>query len=113
MPGILNWAIKGCLEWQRIGLCDPPEVVAAIKEYRSEMDVFSQFIDERCVKNDDAKVTAALIYGEYKMWAAHEGIGIPMTKTAFGKKMTAEGYQKKRDENGNIYLGIRLASHVF
>jgi putative DNA primase/helicase len=30
--GILAWAVRSCLEWQKIGLCPPPEVLAATKE---------------------------------------------------------------------------------
>ena len=28
-PGILQWAIDGCLEWQQDGLAAPPAVVSA------------------------------------------------------------------------------------
>ena len=31
-PGILRWAIDGCLEWQRVGLAPPPAVVEATAE---------------------------------------------------------------------------------
>ena len=36
LPGILNWAIKGCLAWQKDGLGVPEEVKAATDEYRKE-----------------------------------------------------------------------------
>ncbi len=50
-PGILNWAVQGCLEWQRIGgLGTPPDVIKAGKEYRDENDIFGQFLDERTEK---------------------------------------------------------------
>jgi len=37
--GILNWAIKGWLEWQKNGLGIPVEVTEATNEYRNEMDL--------------------------------------------------------------------------
>src|SRR4051812_41019570 len=37
-PGILAWAIAGCLEWQRIGLAPPCAVVDATKEYLEAED---------------------------------------------------------------------------
>jgi putative DNA primase/helicase len=33
-PDILHWMIRGCLEWQRIGLNPPAVVLEASKEYR-------------------------------------------------------------------------------
>jgi len=35
-PGILNWAVQGCLEWQRDGLGVPQEVVEATRGYEAE-----------------------------------------------------------------------------
>jgi len=36
LSGILNWAIEGCLEWQRDGMQEPEIVSEATKEYRTE-----------------------------------------------------------------------------
>jgi putative DNA primase/helicase len=37
-PGILAWAVQGCLEWQTSGLGIPKEVEQATEEYRADMD---------------------------------------------------------------------------
>ena len=37
-PGILNWALEGCLKWGEEGLGLPPAVREATAEYRTEMD---------------------------------------------------------------------------
>ena len=39
--GIFNWALEGCLEWQREGLGEPEEVRLATEEYREDMDTFA------------------------------------------------------------------------
>ncbi len=36
LPGILNWAIKGCLEWQKSGLQPPQNILTAVAEYKSD-----------------------------------------------------------------------------
>ena len=46
LPGILNWALSGCLEWQETGLGEPPIVQEATAGYRNEMDVVGQFLEE-------------------------------------------------------------------
>ncbi len=33
LPGILSWAVEGCLEWQKNGLRPPPEVIAEVEQY--------------------------------------------------------------------------------
>ena len=43
LPGILNWAIQGCLLWQSEGLQPPASVAASVREYRSEMDTVIAF----------------------------------------------------------------------
>src|SRR5581483_6851438 len=47
--GILNWAIKGCLDWQRNGLGVPEEVVNATRDYEAEQDTFAMFLEDECV----------------------------------------------------------------
>ncbi len=55
--GILNWLIEGCLEWQRIGLNEPPEVLARTAAYRSEEDILGQFAaDVGLVFGDDLEI---------------------------------------------------------
>jgi putative DNA primase/helicase len=48
LPGILNWAIEGLRAYLKEGLNPPPAVLDATKEYRQDMDVVEQWIDERC-----------------------------------------------------------------
>ncbi len=47
-PAILNWAIAGCLEWQRGGLDPPAAVVEATAEYFAEEDAVGRWLEERC-----------------------------------------------------------------
>ena len=37
--------IEGCLDWQRDGLDEPSDVLAATSEYRVAEDVFQRFAD--------------------------------------------------------------------
>lgn len=41
LPGILVWAVDGCLKWLKNGLSIPDEVTAATAAYKGEMDVIS------------------------------------------------------------------------
>jgi putative DNA primase/helicase len=46
LPGILRWAVEGCLEWRDKGLVEPESVKRATLDYRSTQDVCSRFADD-------------------------------------------------------------------
>lgn len=103
LPGILAWAVDGCLLWQREGLKPPAVVVEASKEYKSEMDVLSSFLEECC--EDGGEVSAGDLYKTYSTWAK-EGNEYDMSSTKFGREMQKR-YQKRR-ANGFFYIGLHL-----
>ena len=45
-PGILAWAVRGCLKWQREGLGEPDVVRSATKGWQQEMDHLKRFVAE-------------------------------------------------------------------
>ena len=51
LPGILAWAVRGCLAWQEAdSLREPAAVVEATQGYRDEMDTLAQFLEECCTQ---------------------------------------------------------------
>jgi P4 family phage/plasmid primase-like protien len=68
LPGILAWAVRGCLEWREHGLGEPDEVTNATNAYRSEMDVLAAFIEDECVVHEKARVQAAKLHEVYAAW---------------------------------------------
>ncbi len=44
LPGVLAWAVEGCLRWQEEGLQFPGAVVDATAEWRVENDQVSRFL---------------------------------------------------------------------
>lgn len=107
--GILAWAVRGCLDWQRNGLGLPKEVEAATEEYRSEMDVLGGFIAERIipVPGGQGRVRASDLYEAYKNWCKDTG-NFQMNQTNFGRKLNERGFRK--EEGRTVwYLGIQLS----
>lgn len=47
LPGILAWAVRGCLAWRRDGLGESKQVSQATAEYRREMDPLADNLDAR------------------------------------------------------------------
>jgi putative DNA primase/helicase len=48
LPGILAWAVRGCLAWQAEGLGLPRAVEQSTNEYRADEDLLGLFLDQRC-----------------------------------------------------------------
>jgi putative DNA primase/helicase len=106
LSGILNWALRGCLSWQAIGLQPPAKVQAATDAYREEMDVFGPFIRECCVIHRLAEVRANDLWTAYRSWCEENGLK-EQTQTKFGKYLNAKGTSVERS-NGIKRIGIGL-----
>lgn len=109
LPGILAWAVRGCLEWQKRGLAPPSSVTGATAAYRSEMDTFASFVDERCEVADEAAVGAGELYRAYRAWAELNGEK-PLSQRWFGLRLSERGFRTQRTKRERHWTGLRLAA---
>jgi putative DNA primase/helicase len=63
--GILAWAVRGCLEWQRRDLDEPQEVRQATQQHRREMDTIGRFISECCEVGAQFRQATSRLYCAY------------------------------------------------
>jgi len=108
LPGILAWMVRGCQEWQRVGLQEPEMVVEATENYRTEMDVLGDFLETCCVLRANASVLATPLYTAYRIWAEDNGERV-MSKRSFGMRLSERRFQKAKSNGIVIWLGIELA----
>jgi len=94
-PGILKWAVEGCILWQKEGLDKPEEVERATDSYRCEMDILGGFIADCCILNPLAKCKIADLYGEYEKWCS-ENREEPVTKRTFSSILQERGLKQAR-----------------
>ena len=99
LPGILKWAVDGCLLWQKEGLDLPDIVKEATSEYQFEMDVISSFLDACCVPVGE--IQASELYRAYRAWAQENGEYEGMSNTRFGREIA--GKFKKVKHSGVFY----------
>ena len=105
--GILNWMIKGCLDWQRFELSPPDAVLVRTRAYREEEDLVSNFIQEKCVVDRTEWVRFAELYEAYSNWCTDEG-EVPETATAFGRALNEKGFQPEVFKYMRGRTGLRL-----
>ncbi len=108
LPGILRWAVQGCLDWQRDGLGTPEEVRAATEEYRASMDVLGQFITECCLVGSNYQAETKDLYDAYKLWCV-QNREEPITLRKFGQDLTERTYTARPSHGKNWRLGIALS----
>src|SRR2546425_1849177 len=106
LPGILAWAVQGCLQWQRLGeLGEPDAVVEATAGYRKEMDDVGRFLAEACLLDQDYyKTQASVLLKAYHQWCGQTSL----TAKAFAQQLSDKGYIAKRANGGNFWQGIGL-----
>lgn len=92
LPGILAWAVEGCLEWQQGGLRPPEEIKAAIDEYRSSEDVFSQWVDECCIKGEYLTAPASDLLNSFIEHSKWRGT----TPKKLGQMLSDAGFIKEK-----------------
>jgi putative DNA primase/helicase len=71
--GILQWAIEGCQEWQRIGLAPPDAVREATTAYLAAEDAIARWIDENCACDPTYTERSAIMFANWKDWALATG----------------------------------------
>jgi putative DNA primase/helicase len=95
LPGILRWAVEGCLAWQKHGLGVPEEVRSATEKYRNEMDVLGDFLADCCVLHPHGQAASKTLYETYENWCAQNGER-PLSKNSLGMRLTERGLTQVR-----------------
>ena len=108
-PGILAWAVRGGLKWQRDGLAPPETVLAATRDYRGEQDRLTGFLEECCEVGESFETPMAELFEAYDAWAAREKESHPASKRALGNMLRDRGFMPDRaGGGGRIRRGLRV-----
>lgn len=107
LPGILQWAIKGCLDWQKNSMEFPEKVDAAIQEYREEMDLLGDFMEECCALDPTFECNNSELFKAYRRFCEEHSQSV-MHHKAFTQRLREKGLQQIRKTKERIWKGIRL-----
>jgi P4 family phage/plasmid primase-like protien len=107
-PGILAWAVRGCLAWQQHGLPTPAAVTEATATYRTEQDRLARFLDDVCLMGRGMQTKASVLYATYRRWCEDEGEQGVESQNAFGLLMSEKGFTRNRTTHGYHYANIGL-----
>jgi putative DNA primase/helicase len=106
LSGILNWALRGCLNWQEQGL-NPPQIVKdQLDHYQQDMDTVAKFVDAQLVLDPASKIQSSELYQEYRSWCQRMGYSQQDDKQFKASMLTIEGIRDGRTKVGRHFAGV-------
>ncbi|ANP86517.1 hypothetical protein BA011_12800 [Rhizobium leguminosarum] len=94
-PGILRWALNGCVEWQSLGLQAPDAVLRATAEYIDSEDVVGQWLEDVSTLDSTAVASNSEIFGSWTFWASSNGHEVGNMRR-LGKQLRKRGLMESR-----------------
>lgn len=107
-PGILRWAIDGCLAWQARGLQPPEAVVAATRNYMADQDVFGSWLADCCRVGNVGSCQSSVLYKSYAAYCEAAGEFV-VSQKRFSDSLESRDFRKRRTAAGSLFDGIVLA----
>lgn len=109
--GILSWAVLGCLDWQRNSLVRPAVMVETTAEYFEEMDLFGNWLADRCDIGPRHVATTEDLFDSWSWYARQNGEEPGNKRGDFPQRMRERGFEAAKNigpKRGRGYTGLRL-----
>ena len=106
-PGILAWAVQGCLAWQQRRLSPPDRILRATAEYRETMDIVGRFLTDACERHPKGRESAADLFQAFECWCAANGEAV-LTQKDFGSRLLNHGLRGLKSNGRTVRVGVRL-----
>ncbi|MGZ6305415.1 MAG: phage/plasmid primase, P4 family [Ktedonobacterales bacterium] len=110
LPGILAWAVRGCLEWQRVGLGESRAVTEATDAYRDEMRPLAEFLNDAMepASTPAEESSKTEVQQVYVRWCQQNGYE-SLLPHVFPEAMRRSGAKDaKRAKGRRTWAGLKL-----
>ena len=104
-PQILGWLINGLKLYMEEGLEEPKAVSDATNEYKEEMDVVQQWVNEYCECKPSYFERANVLYDNFRAFCQRRDQRT--NQTVFGRNL-GKKFKKYNSGEGIVYIGLRL-----
>jgi putative DNA primase/helicase len=105
--GILQWAVDGCLEWQRIGLAPPAAVRDATDAYLASEDSIANWLGECCDIDKRATCKRSALFDSWKKWTEAAG-EITGRQKDFFSSLESKGFTQTGVKGQRLFRGLAL-----
>lgn len=110
--GILTWCVRGALAYQKAGLQPPGAVRKARDDYKSDMDLLAEWLDECCEVGPSHVETNARLWASWEAFAKARGeLRFIANSKNLGRRLSSRGLNPIKNEygiRGRGLLGIRV-----
>ena len=104
-PEILGWLLEGFKLYLKEGLEQPKTIKASIDEYKKDMDIVQQWIDEYCECKPSYFEKANTLYDNFRAFCMRRDQRT--NQTIFGRNL-GKKFKKYNSGSGIVYIGVRL-----
>jgi putative DNA primase/helicase len=106
-PGILDWAVRGCLEWKEQGLNPPAAVLNATADYMAGEDAVGRWLEDGCISDETHWTSGAALFLDYKAWCERNSEK-PTSPKRLTQALEGRGFVQKRTSSARGFSGIGL-----
>ncbi len=106
-PEILRWIIEGAVKWNTCGLKAPDAVNEASYEYLDAEDTLGNFLQERFIRNSEAKISNNQLHEMFQTFLATQGLG-SWTANSLSKEMRKRGYLSYKSGSERGFKGLQI-----
>lgn len=106
-PGILSWAVRGCIDWQKNGLKPPEAILTASQDWAKAADHLKRFVTETLIEGQGNRIPAAALYGNYETWCRSTGETALSTSKFKQALITAHNVTHKRTKKGSSWIDVK------
>lgn len=104
LPGILAWAVRGCLLWQKEGLGTAAAIEEATQQYRADEDIIGAFLDQSC--DMEGQVETATLRDAYENFCRDAGEE-PLSGARLGRELSHRGITRG-GSGRRFYIGVSV-----
>ena len=104
-PQILGWLVEGYEMYMLEGLIQPDAIKQATSDYRKEMDIVQQWIEEYCEVKPSYFERANTLYDNFRAFCIRRDQRT--NQTIFGRNL-GKKFRKYNSGEGIVYIGLRL-----
>ena len=110
--GILTWCVRGALAYQKDGLQPPGAVRKAREDYKSDMDLLGEWLDECCELGPSNVESNARLWASWEAFAKARGeLRFIASAKSLGRRLQSKGFEVVRDTaglRGRGLVGLRV-----
>ena len=111
-PGVLRWCVEGARAYQELGLQVPASVRKARDDYKTDMDLLSEWLDECCEVGPNHVSDNGSLWASWEAFAKARGeLRFIASAKSLGRRLQSRGFQPVMNAyglRGRGLLGIRV-----